>query len=288
MAADLGRRIGVAAVAIPVAFGVVYFGGWPLAILTGLLGMLGARELLQLVPQRDIGPMAAPCQLSAALIAPLVYLALSNPAAGAFWAQWWGYAGALWLLGVLLWVLAVRPPDGHPIEAAAVTLLAVLYSAALPAFLVVLRHRDHGTSSWAGVWLVFFPLVIIWICDTFAMFGGMLIGGPKLAPVVSPGKTRAGGIAGVVGSLAVGAVFAWWVFPAAGVAASAPAVLIIALALSVLGQLGDLLESLFKREAGVKDSGTLIPGHGGVLDRFDSLYFALPVSAFLYRVFGIA
>jgi phosphatidate cytidylyltransferase len=119
------------------------------------------------------------------------------------------------------------------------------------------------------------------------MFGGMLIGGPKLAPVVSPGKTRSGGVSGVVGGLVVGVVFALWVFPATGVRAPVGPVLLIAGVLSIVGQLGDLVESLFKRQAGVKDSGTLIPGHGGVLDRFDSLYFAIPVCAALYRLLGI-
>lgn len=287
MAANFGRRIGFAAVAIPAAFGLVYLGGWVLALLVAIVGLLGAKELLGFVPRRDIQPMALPAFVSAAVIAPLTYQALSSAAAAALWATWWPYVGALWLIAVLLWVLAVRPPDGHPIEAAGTTILSVLYAAAPPAFLLVLRHQGHGLTSWAGTWLVFFPLIVIWVCDTFAMLGGMLIGGPRLAPVVSPGKTRSGGVAGVVGALVVGAVFAWWVFPAAGVAAGVLNVLIIALVLSVVGQLGDLTESLFKREAGVKDSGTLIPGHGGILDRFDSLYFALPVCAFLYRALGI-
>jgi phosphatidate cytidylyltransferase len=232
--------------------------------------------------------MALPGFLSAAAIGPLVYSVLVEPAAAGFWAAWWPYAGALWLILVLLWVLATRPPDGHPLEAAATTVLAVLYAAALPAFILVLRHGDHAMYSWPGTWLVFFPLIVIWICDSFAMFGGMLIGGPKLAPVVSPGKTRSGGIAGIVGAVIVGAVFGWWVFPATGVDAHPIHILLIAFVLSIVGQLGDLLESLFKRGAGVKDSGTLIPGHGGILDRFDSLYFALPVCAFLYRVLGVS
>jgi len=287
MAANFGRRIGFAAVAIPAAFGLVYLGGWLLALLAAVVGVLGVKELLGFAPQGDIKPMVLPALLSSAVIAPLAYQSLISPDAAAFWAACWPYVGALWLIAVLVWVLAVRPPDGHPMEAAGVTILAVLYAAALPAFLVVLRHADHGVKSWPGTWLVFFPLIVIWICDTFAMLGGMLIGGPRLAPVVSPGKTRSGGVAGIVGALLVGAAFAWWVFPATGVVASVGGVLLIALVLSVVGQLGDLAESLFKREAGVKDSGTLIPGHGGVLDRFDSLYFALPVCAFLYRLLGI-
>jgi phosphatidate cytidylyltransferase len=287
MAAHFGRRIGFAAVAIPVALGLVYVGGWPLVALVAITGVLGVRELFTFVPEQHIRPMAIPVYLTAILIAPLTYLAMTSDRAANFWVAWWPYALALWLIAVLLWVLAVRPPEGQPLEVAGTTMLGVGYAAALPAFLVALRHADFGLMSWAGTWMVFFPLVVTWVCDSFAMFGGMLIGGPKLAPVVSPGKTRSGGVAGVIGALLVGAIFGLWVFPATGVHAPVGSVLLIAGVLSIVGQAGDLVESLFKRQAGVKDSGTLIPGHGGVLDRFDSLYFAIPVCAALYRLLGI-
>jgi phosphatidate cytidylyltransferase len=104
---------------------------------------------------------------------------------------------------------------------------------------------------------------------------------------VSPGKTRSGAAAGVVGALLVALVFGLAVFPRLGIDAPLGSVLVIGAVLSVVGQVGDLAESLFKREAGVKDSGTLIPGHGGVLDRLDSLYFVVPAAAALYRALGI-
>ena len=135
--------------------------------------------------------------------------------------------------------------------------------------------------------LVFFPLVVTWICDTAAMFGGRAFGGPKLAPTISPGKTRSGGIAGLVGGVAVAPLFALLIFPAVGIELSLAAAVLIALALAIVGQLGDLAESLLKREAGVKDSSSLIPGHGGVLDRFDSLYVVLPVAAICYSLVGL-
>jgi phosphatidate cytidylyltransferase len=157
----------------------------------------------------------------------------------------------------------------------------------LPAFLLGIRHGVFGPRSWAGTALVFFPLVVIWVCDSAAMFAGKAIGGPKLAPVISPGKTRAGGVAGVIGGAAVAPLFVLWLFPLAGVSMALVPATMMALLLSVVGQLGDLAESLFKREAGVKDSSHLIPGHGGVLDRLDSLYFVIPAAAAMYRVFGI-
>lgn len=98
------------------------------------------------------------------------------------------------------------------------TVFAVAYAAALPAFLLEIRHRGHDVRSWAGAWLVFFPLVVTWVGDTAAMFAGRAIGGPKLAPVVSPGKTRVGSVAGVIGGLLVAPVFALFVFPSVGVA----------------------------------------------------------------------
>jgi len=188
------------------------------------------------------------------------------------------------VLTVALWR---RGPGDRPLEAVAVTVFAVAYAAALPAFLVDLRHGSHETRSWAGAWLVFFPLVVTWVCDTAAMFAGRAIGGPKLAPTVSPGKTRAGSIAGVIGGLLVAPLFHSIIFPRVGITAPLGALVIIAATLSVVGQIGDLAESLFKRQAGVKDSSHLIPGHGGVLDRLDSLYFVLPAAAALYRALGI-
>ncbi|HRP08172.1 MAG TPA: phosphatidate cytidylyltransferase, partial [Gemmatimonadales bacterium] len=89
------------------------------------------------------------------------------------------------------------------------------------------------------------------------------------------------------GGLAVAPLFALMIFPRVGIPVPLSSALMIALALSILGQFGDLAESLFKREAGVKDSSALIPGHGGVLDRFDALYVALPVAAICYKLIGL-
>jgi phosphatidate cytidylyltransferase len=163
----------------------------------------------------------------------------------------------------------------------------VAYTAVLPAFLIGIRHTRFEERSWPAAWLVFFPLVVTWVCDTAAMFGGRALGGPKLAPTISPGKTRSGAAAGVLGGLLVAPIFGALVFPRLGIEVSTWQLLAIAGVLSVVGQVGDLVESLFKREAGVKDSSQLIPGHGGVLDRFDSLYFVIPMAAVMYRLFGV-
>ena len=111
--------------------------------------------------------------------------------------------------------------------------------------------------------------------------------GPKIAPTISPGKTWSGTVSGVIGALIVVPVWQVMALAPAGVVLPWTIALVIAGAVGVLGQLGDLAESLFKREAGVKDSSSIIPGHGGVLDRLDSLYIVLPVTALLYRAFGI-
>jgi phosphatidate cytidylyltransferase len=166
-------------------------------------------------------------------------------------------------------------------------MLAVGYAGALPAFLIGIRHTQYPERSWAGAWLVFFPLVVTWVCDTAAMFGGRAFGGSKLAPLVSPGKTWSGSAAGVAAGLLVAPLFAGWIFPRVGVEVPLKQLVFIALVLSIIGQVGDLVESLFKREAGVKDSSQLIPGHGGVLDRFDSLFFVIPATAIMYRWFGV-
>ncbi|MGB7211511.1 MAG: phosphatidate cytidylyltransferase [Gemmatimonadales bacterium] len=284
MASNMTSRVAFAAVAIPVAGAVLWWGGWPLVLLVAVVAVLGTRELYDLSRREGAAPIAGLGLPVAALLAPLVYLAVAFPGTTSDAALDGAVLGVLAVLLVALWR---RTPGEHPLAAVAVTCFGVLYAGALPTYLLVIRHGNFGLRSWPGLALVMFPLVITWTCDTAAMFGGKLIGGPKLAPVISPGKTWAGGVAGVVGALIVAPLYLRWALAPAGIGMSVVETLAFAGVLAVLGQAGDLAESLFKRSAGVKDSSALIPGHGGVLDRFDSLYFVLPAAAFLYRAFGI-
>ncbi|HEX8526440.1 phosphatidate cytidylyltransferase, partial [Allosphingosinicella sp.] len=116
----------------------------------------------------------------------------------------------------------------------------------------------------------FWLMLVTWATDIFAYFAGRSIGGPKLAPKISPNKTWAGLIGGMAGAAVVGAVFAYL----SGISADLPDFLWLGAPMGLLAQIGDLYESSVKRRRGVKDSGTLLPGHGGVLDRLDGL---LPV-----------
>jgi phosphatidate cytidylyltransferase len=287
MDANLVRRIGFAVIAIPLALGIVWYGGFPLALLLAIAGTLGTRELFGLAARQGVNAARGFGFVTAAALPPVTYATMVAPEIRALIIPAWPYLFALWLVALLSWALLARTPAEKPLEAVAVTMLAVAYTSALPAFLLVIRHAQYPERSWPAAWLVFYPLVVTWICDTAAMFGGRVLRGPKLAPAISPGKTRSGAVMGVVGGVLVAPIFASAVFPQVGLLIRFWHVVAIAAVLSVIGQAGDLVESLFKREAGVKDSSQLIPGHGGVLDRFDSLYFVIPVAAAMYRVLGI-
>jgi phosphatidate cytidylyltransferase len=287
MDANMRRRVAFAAVAIPVALLVVWYGGWILTALVVAITVLGTSELFGLAQRQGVRPSRALGFATAAAVPVVVYAVLTDPRMRGFVAEAWPYAIAAWLMLVLTWALVARAPQDRPLAAVSTLMMAAAYTIGLPTFLLAIRHGQHPEQSWAGAALVFFPLVVTWVCDSAAMFAGRAIGGAKLAPVVSPGKTRAGGIAGLLGGLVVAPIFAWAVFPRVGLAPSLPQLLVIAGVLAVVGQIGDLAESLLKREAGVKDSSHLIPGHGGVLDRFDSLYFVVPTAAVLYRVVGL-
>jgi phosphatidate cytidylyltransferase len=304
---NLVTRILVAVVAIPPALGIVWYGGLPLAVLVIVAAVLATRELFDLAEKNGVRPMRGLGMVLAAL-APfttwliagtrameIVVQPAATDSAGAraladipLWLfVQWPLAGALVPVVVLAVVLWRRAPGERPLSAAAVTLFAPLYCGVLPAALLVIRYAGGPGKSWAATWLVFFPLAVTWLCDSFAMWGGKMIGGPKLMPTVSPGKTRSGAIAGLVGGVVTALLYV--PLALAPVGRAFPLVLAagMGLLIAVVAQVGDLAESLFKREAGVKDSSALIPGHGGVLDRLDSLYFVLPVTALLYRAFGV-
>ncbi len=196
------------------------------------------------------------------------------------------FAAAVLVLVVMAVAVWRRSPEDRPLSSVAVTLFGVIYASGLVSLLIMLRHPSAPVTAWGGTWLVFLPLTIVWVCDSTAMAAGKLIGGPKLAPVVSPNKTWAGTISGSAVSLVLAPAYGRLLLTPFGIDIGTWSLVVFGLLVSALGQFGDLGESLFKREVRVKDSGTFFPGHGGVLDRLDSLYWAIPISVILLSAFG--
>ena len=162
-------------------------------------------------------------------------------------------------------------------------------ASALLAFIIAIRHGPHSDAHPRGsVALAVLPLAVTWVGDTCALAAGSLFGGPQLAPVLSPRKTWAGALGGVVGALATTLIYGTLVLDRVALRLSVWQLMAVGLVAAVAAQVCDVSESLFKREAGVKDSSSLFPGHGGVLDRLDALYFVMPLTAGLLRLFGIA
>jgi phosphatidate cytidylyltransferase len=172
----------------------------------------------------------------------------------------------IFLLGVGALTLFTRRPIVEALPAAGISSSGLILIA-LPLTSAI---RLHGAEA-DGPKLLMFVLVITWVGDTAAYFVGRAIGKHPLAPVLSPKKSWEGTMASIVGALLVAIVFARWL------TLPLPHLLGMAVVGNVAGQAGDLLESAYKRSAGVKDSGSLLPGHGGVLDRIDALILAIPV-----------
>ena len=191
----------------------------------------------------------------------------------------------LLVLGVLL-ILATTPfrVDDRPLASAATTIFGVVYPAALLAFLIPLRMGGGpGLSEADAFWLTLTVFLLVWSADTFAYFVGKAIGKHPLAPKVSPKKTWEGAVGGAVGAIVVAAVlrltlldFLPWGH-----------LLVVALVCGALSQIGDLAESKMKRAVGAKDSGTLLPGHGGLLDRLDALILAVPLVYVYLALVGV-
>jgi len=172
----------------------------------------------------------------------------------------------LFVLGTTIIILTTHRPLVETLPATGMSASGLL----LVAFPLSFAVRLHWFSP-NGPRLLLFALAITWAADTVAYFAGRAFGKHALAPHISPKKTWEGSIAGLVGSLAVGYAFHFWLTIPLG------HLLAMAFVGNVAGQMGDLLESACKRSAGVKDSGGLLPGHGGILDRIDALILCIPV-----------
>lgn len=245
---ELAVRFAAAAVLIPLVLAVVWLGGWWFAGLLALAGGLMAREWCAIVhPDSAV-------QLGLHLLAVLAAAVVPGLHGGAAAAI---FVAAIWLAaGLHAWRVAP--------EARFWTLAGVGY-VGLPLLALILLRADPTYGLTAVVWL----LVVVWSADSAAYAAGRGIGGPKLAPAISPNKTWAG-LAGAAAGAAVAGGLAGWV---AGLPWLVPVIVIAAL-IGVVEQMGDLFESLLKRHHGVKDSGSVIPGHGGMLDRVDGVVAA--------------
>lgn len=261
-------RLAVASVGIPACFGVVWVGDLVFVAGIALLAGVGAWEFLRMFGDGPARPFVIPGIAAAALL----------PVAA--WVE--GPAAALWLsvpylLAVSVYALATRPPEEEPLTSAALTLFAVLYLGGLLGFSV--PHRTGlADGRLAGTLVFFFPVAVTWVADSAAYFGGRSLGRRQLAPTVSPNKTIEGAVCQLLAATAAAAAYGVGLLGAVGYTVGPGRAILLGAAAGVAALLGDLVESALKRERGVKDASSLLPGHGGLLDRLDSLLWVFPVS----------
>ena len=193
------------------------------------------------------------------------------------------------VMSIVLWARGATAA-AKGISAMATTVFGALYTGGLLSFAYAIRYHEYAVGGVeigrvpvaSGAVLLGLPLLITWASDIGAFFVGRAVGGPKLMPSISPGKTRSGALGGLLASVLVAWLYIQYLLvPIAQLALQTAGIIIFGVLISVAAQLGDLVESMLKREAGVKDSSNLLPGHGGLLDRLDSLFFVLPTAHLL-------
>jgi phosphatidate cytidylyltransferase len=285
------KRIATAVVLIPIVLALILRAPvWVLAIVAAIVALLAIHEFLKLTESYGVRPMAWPTHVFAALFFLMLALTAQGETAlvstGKFLVVL-GFSAAI--VPFVFLTRAMRGENlrgGYP--AAAASVFAFTYIALPMGMLAQLRQQ------WAGAFLLLYLLLVVWAGDIFAYFVGKSIGRHLMAPRISPKKTWEGAVASLVASVLVG----WLLFAHAeqisltllhvglitrpdgmygSEVPSMSTVILLTIMLNIAAQLGDLVESLIKRGADVKDSGSILPGHGGMLDRIDALLFAAPV-----------
>ncbi len=260
---NLATRVLAALVLAPAVLAAIYAGGWIFALAVTVAGFIGLYEWMSLVGVKGRDRLVIAGILCLAAVMGLVLLV--------------GLAEAMVVLGV--WtaaLLALAMVAGH--RHFVLVGLGIPYVGVPLALIIWLREQPD-----AGFAIVLWLFLVVWATDIGGYFAGRAIGGPKLAPRISPKKTWAGLAGAAAAAAGVGALVAWhFQVPTAALALAAA----LGGVLAVVAQLGDLMESAVKRRFNAKDSGALIPGHGGILDRIDGLLAAAPAMAVVYFVFN--
>jgi phosphatidate cytidylyltransferase len=291
---SLFQRVASSVVGFPIlVFSVFWHGGLPFMVAVGGLCLWGMREFYHGCRKGGYRPLEP-----VGYVAALLFLVAAHRQGGQMIGTYLPAAlGTLMIAGLILSLCRVTRA---PIRDLGATLLGTLYVGWLFSYLILLRNdggdllRGIGggaafapVAAWdqagvnvadGGAWVVLFVVMVTWACDTGAYFTGRALGRRKLAPALSPGKTVEGSIGGLVWSLAMAMLLGQVLHLPLGLAIG------LGLLIGTLGQIGDLCESAMKRELGLKDFGHLLPGHGGVLDRFDSLLLTAPA---VYYAMGL-
>jgi phosphatidate cytidylyltransferase len=279
---NLIQRLAVAAVAIPAILWISYQGGvW----LGGMLTLFATVAIIEYLNGEGVSPkefvfwLALVTVLANVLKFPPIFLALDSVSLTltvalsyvVAVAGWYGFI-SFFLLSTMILALGGQTPS-ELFTRSTRLLWGVVYIGLLyPMVGWVSQLGPHHIGDVSGGDLLLFLFALLWVGDSAAMFGGKAFGKHKLAPTVSPNKTVEGFICGIIGAIVIGVIMYFWKLSSLGLVH----VLLISIGCSIFGQLGDLVESMWKRSRGIKDSSALIPGHGGILDRFDSLLFAAP------------
>lgn len=290
-ALNLLKRVGTAVVLIPIVLLLVLRAPVPvLAAVAGLVALLATHEFLKLSEAYRIQPLRRPTYIYIGLfflliaISPFNNTPLTSTAVFALGAAF----AATFAIFLFLSLAMRRDSLREAFPGAAISASAFTYIALPMAVLIQLREQ------WAGAFLVLYLLLVVWAGDIFAYFVGRSIGRHLMSPRISPKKTWEGAIASVIASVAVGILLFSYAREISqffldlhliqkrdGIFTLQPApvwpIVGLSIIVNIAAQLGDLVESLIKRGADVKDSGSLLPGHGGMLDRIDALLFAAPV-----------
>jgi phosphatidate cytidylyltransferase len=287
---NLLKRILTAVVLIPIVLLLVLRAPVPvLALVAALVAALAVQELLKLAEGYGIRPFHLPTYILVALLFVLLAVGPGDKplSSTAFFAGTVAFAAAM--APFVFLVLGMKRDDLKGAFAAAMTSAFAFGYVALPlGFLVQLRQQ------WQGAFLLLYLLLLVWAGDIFAYFVGRLLGRHLMSPRISPKKTWEGAVASMIASLAVGWLLYKYALPISSALLNAHLIerkdgifalqrqslrptLLLSAAINVAAQLGDLVESSIKRGAGVKDSGSILPGHGGMLDRIDALLLAAPV-----------
>jgi phosphatidate cytidylyltransferase len=265
MKSNLLTRVLIAFIFGPLILYVTLVGKLPFLILVEILVILGLWEFLYVTKLKEL-------HVARWILLPLGALL---PVSAFFLGEAVLVVSLLVILYLTAFIFIVRGRTQGATADWATSVFGLFYVAGLFSFLILLRQLPQESGMdyrLGGLWIVYL-LLCIWSCDTFAYFIGAPLGKNKLSPIVSPKKTVEGFFGGIAGAAAA-AFFCYYVFFRS---ARLEHLLVVAAFVALIGQMGDLAESFLKRDAQIKDISNIIPGHGGILDRFDSLLFVAPV-----------